>query len=182
MKGGWFVIGLAMIIGFLIWLIEYKDMIPTEVSLAGAGTAKFANKKTSGEKDATTNNFPPTTVETSNKNQKQVNNNEQLNTSNKPYKENFTKSKKGLLVVTPNWKREWYNYLTIYEDFVQLPTQKGYHILNSLNKNDIYDIKNDTFPEVAGYIRTNEGIFYITKHSYNNKDKDGYPKFIEPIK
>lgn len=178
MKGIWTVIGLAMILGFFFWLIEYKNIIPTEVSLAGAGTAKFANNTNSG-----INNSSPAIVDASNKNQKLVNNDELLTTiDNKPYKENFTKSKKGLFVVTQDWRRGWESYLTIYENFVQLPTNKGYRILNSLNKNNIFDSKNDMFAEVAGYIRTNEGVFYITKYSYNNRNKDGYPKFIDVIK
>lgn len=60
-------------------------------------------------------------------------------------------------MVTQDWRRGWESYLTIYENFVQLPTNKGYRILNLLNKNNVFDSKNDMFAEAAGYIRTNEG-------------------------
>lgn len=97
------------------------------------------------------------------------------------FKESYTYRKKGLFNVTNNWNDNWFNYLTIYKDFVQLQTNKGFNILNSPDNTDIFEKKNEGFIEVAGYIRTDNGVFYITKFSYENRDKSGYPKFISPL-
>ena len=100
----------------------------------------------------------------------------------KPFKEDFTKSKQGLLVVTSDWKKKWKPYFTIYENFVDIQTPKGYLLLNSPKTEDLYKTYLEKDVEVSGYIRTNNGIFYMTKYSYTNRQKDGFPKFIYPIK
>ena len=73
-------------------------------------------------------------------------------------------------------------YFTIYENFVDIPTPKGYLLLNSPKTEDMYKTYLEKDIEVSGYIRTNNGIFYMTKYSYTNRQKDGFPKFIYPIK
>jgi len=100
----------------------------------------------------------------------------------KPFKENFTEKKTGYFVITNNWKKKWKPYLTIYENFVDIPTPKGYLLLNSPNQEDIYKAYNEKAIEVSGYIRTTNGIFYVTKYSYDNREKNGFPKFIYPIR
>lgn len=97
------------------------------------------------------------------------------------FRKDYTYRKKGLFNVETDWKNNWFNYLTIYKDFVQLQTDKGFNILNSPDRSDIFEKKNEGFIEIAGYIRTNNGVFYITKYSYEKRDKPGYPKFISPI-
>ncbi len=97
------------------------------------------------------------------------------------YNQHYTYKRKGLFSVDKNWKGGWLEYLTIYKDFVQLPTKKGYYILSSPHKHSIFSAKTENFIEVAGYLRTNNGIFYITKYSYDHRNEKDHPKFIVPI-
>ena len=96
----------------------------------------------------------------------------------KPFKENFTLKKGGQFVVVDNWKEKWKSYLTIYKNFVDILTPNGYLLLNSPNKKDVEKFYKKENIEVSGYIRTTNGIFYMTKYSYDNRGKDGFPKFI----
>lgn len=98
--------------------------------------------------------------------------------NNGVYNENYTRAKKGTLVINENWAQEWKKYASIYEDFVKLPANKGYKILNSPNSNDIYQIRNESDLEASGYIKTNNGIFYFTQYSFQSSKS---PKFIELI-
>lgn len=95
------------------------------------------------------------------------------------YNVNYTKVKKGTLSVTSSWKKEWRGYLTIYESYMTLPTYKGFRVLKSPNSNDISEVRNEASAEVVGYIKTNNGVFYVTKYSYKYPYK---ASFIEVIK
>lgn len=101
------------------------------------------------------------------------------NFTNGVYNENYTKAKKGTLFIDSQWRTQWTKYASIYEGFTKLPTNKGYKVLNSPNPNDIYEIRNENNPEVSGYIKTNNGVFYFTKYSFKNSKS---AKFVEILR
>ena len=62
-------------------------------------------------------------------------------------------------------------YFSIYESFQLLETKNGYKKLNSLFQNlENISTVNKNNIEVSGCLRTNKGIFYITKHSYDSSN------------
>ena len=101
---------------------------------------------------------------------------------NTAYKNTFIAKEGGNFVVTDEWKNDWEPYLNVYINFVTLPTEKGYLLLNSPNQIDKYDFSTEKYiKKIVGFIKTKNGIFYMTKYSYDNRNKDGFPKFIYPI-
>lgn len=98
------------------------------------------------------------------------------------YNHSYTFKVKGMFNVNKDWKKSWLKYLTYYKNFVSMDTPKGYYLLSSPDQHSYLKSSKEKRIEISGYIRTNQGIFYVTKYSFDMKDKEGFPKFIFPIK
>ena len=93
------------------------------------------------------------------------------------FKENIKESNyKGKLTIQKNHNPEDIKkYISIYKNFQSLETKNGYKKLNSLFQNlENISTTNEEDIEISGCLRTNKGIFYITKSSYNRSSKPIY--------
>ncbi|MCK4493453.1 MAG: hypothetical protein KAU26_05325 [Methylococcales bacterium] len=100
-----------------------------------------------------------------------------INPNSCKFKENIKESNyKGKLTIRKNHNPEDIKkYISIYKNFQPLETKNGYKKLNSLFQSlENVSTVNENNIEVSGCLRTNKGIFYITKSTFDRADNPVY--------